>query len=284
MDGKWEKRRILIWGKTRPELSTKYRETVCTGGVFEDTRKLVRLYPIPLRYVDDEKVFKKYQWIEVLVTKSTSDVRPESYKVRFDEIQVFDAIPAHKGNWNDRAQWVIHDGNVMQSVEELQARQRIDHTSLGLIKPAEILNVTAQPFSQEEKDAFWTHYQEAISQMDLPLDEITGREIKPLRPSDYRFKIRFKCNDPRCESDHSFSILDWEVDALYFNLRQKGDVPDEAAGKVVRKIRDQVCAPDKDLYFFLGNISTHPHIFTIVGFWWPKKQPVGSEWEQPSLF
>src|SRR5690349_10297784 len=62
MSGAWERRRILIWGKTRPELSRNYRETVCTGGVFEDSGRLVRLYPIPLRYLDDEKYFKKYQW------------------------------------------------------------------------------------------------------------------------------------------------------------------------------------------------------------------------------
>jgi hypothetical protein len=36
----WETRRILIWGKTRPELSKKHRETVCTGGVFEDTKSV----------------------------------------------------------------------------------------------------------------------------------------------------------------------------------------------------------------------------------------------------
>jgi hypothetical protein len=106
MNSKWERRKILIWGKTRPELSTKYRETVCTGGVFADTKRLVRLYPIPLRYMDDEKIFKKYQWIKAYVTKSTSDPRPESYKIRADDIQVFDTIPTKSGNWNARAEWV----------------------------------------------------------------------------------------------------------------------------------------------------------------------------------
>jgi len=40
----YEKRRFLIWGKTAPELSTKYQETVCTGAVLEDGTP-IRLYP-----------------------------------------------------------------------------------------------------------------------------------------------------------------------------------------------------------------------------------------------
>ena len=67
----WERRRILIWGKTRPELSRSHKETVCTGGVFADTKEFVRVYPIPLRFLDETKVFKKYQWIEAPVRKAT---------------------------------------------------------------------------------------------------------------------------------------------------------------------------------------------------------------------
>ena len=68
-----ERKRILIWGKTRPELSRSYHETVCTGGVLADTRRLIRLYPIPLRYLEDDKVFRKYQWIEADIVKSDRD-------------------------------------------------------------------------------------------------------------------------------------------------------------------------------------------------------------------
>jgi len=134
-----------------------------------------------------------------------------------------------------------------------------------------VKRVSSHRFPQDERDAFWGEYNKALAQMDLPIDSQTGREIKPLKPPDFRFKVRFACDDPTCEGNHQFSVLDWEADALYFNLRQRGDAPDQAAAKVVSKIRDQICTPDKDLYFFLGNISTHPQMFTVVGFWWPKK-------------
>src|SRR5262245_45189686 len=94
-----ERRRILIWGKTRPELSRSHMETVCTGGVFEDTKGFVRLYPIPLRYLDDERAFKKYQWIVASVTKATDDPRPESYKINCENIEVGETIPTDDGDW-----------------------------------------------------------------------------------------------------------------------------------------------------------------------------------------
>lgn len=273
MQSKWEKRRILIWGKTRPELSTAYREIVCTGGIFADTKRLVRLYPIPLRYMDDEKYFKKYQWIEAFVTRSMSDPRPESYKIRADGIEVFDTIPTKSGgNWDERAEWVMQKENVFQSVEALQEQQSIDRTSLGLVQPKSITKIYAQPYNQSERDNFWEKYQNAVAQMELPLDPETQREIKPLTPPDYRFKIQFRCNDSRCQQDHNFGVLDWELDALYFNLRKQGKSPQHASDMVIDKLVTQVCALDKDLYFYLGNISTHPHIFTIVGLWWPKKK------------
>ena len=53
-----------------------------------------------------------------------------------------------------------------------------------------------------------------------------------------------------------------------------------ARDKVIEKLNGQIFTEDKDLYFYLGNISNHPHNFTIVGLWWPKKKAV----KQPSLF
>lgn len=37
------------------------------------------------------------------------------------------------------------------------------------------------------------------------------------------------------------------------------------------KPRDDVCGPGKDTHFFLGNIASHPHVFTVVGLWYPKR-------------
>jgi hypothetical protein len=258
-----------VWGKTRPEVSRNYRETVCTGGVFEDTGRLVRLYPIPLRYLDDERYFKKYQWITADVARAGDrDNRPESYRVRPDGIEVEDTIGTGKmGDWAERANWVLRPENVVRSVEKLQARQALDGTSLGVLKPKKIVQVQHSPYAPAEKSAFWKRYKETVAQLQLELDE-NRREPKPLTPPDYRFQIRFTCDDPACTLVHKFGILDWEIDALYFRMKQKYN--EQRAIQEVVKTLDKYCGPDYDTRFFLGNISTHPTNFTIVGLWYPK--------------
>lgn len=281
MRDSWEKKRILIWGKTRPELSMSYKETVCTGGVFQDTKRLVRLYPIPLRYLNDEKYFKKYQWIEAFVTKAGRDPRKESYRIRADEIQVLETIPPKNGNWDARAEWVFQPENVFKSVESLQEAQQRDNTSLGLIKPASIDDFRIERVSEKDKAEFWQRFQAALQQMDLQFDPEPKPGVKPLSPPDFRFKLVFRCDDPRCTKDHEFSVLDWEIDALYFNLKKRGDSPEVASQKVISKLRDGICSSAKDLHMFLGTMANHPHIFSIVGLWYPKKKAVP---KQPSLF
>lgn len=267
----WETRKILIWGKTRPELSQTYREIVCSAGVFEDTRRMVRIYPLPLRFMSDERVFRKYQWIEGQVARNESDPRPESYRINPDAVKLLNVIPTKPGgNWDDRAKWIMNSQNIFSSVEQLKKRQSSDKTSLGLVKPKEINEISVTKFSQEERDGFWRRYKDTISQRELPLDPETGKTVKPLTPPDYRFKVTFQCNDPEC-SGHTFSVLDWETDALYFKMKSEGKTQPMAQRKVIEKI-EQICDPKKDLYFYLGNIFSHQQIFSIVGFWWPNKK------------
>jgi hypothetical protein len=268
--GNWERRKILIWGKTRPEVSLKYQETVCTGGVFEDTKRLVRLYPIPLRYLDDERYFKKYQWIEADICRASADGRPESYRINANNIVPLDTIDTQRGTWRERSGWILHPDNVYPSVEALQEKQAHDHTSLGLVRPKRVIQVTSTRFTPAEKKSFWRKYDQVLAQPQFAFKE--EHPVKPLHPPDWRFVIRFTCDDARCDGVHNFSVLDWEVDALYYNLhRVKGEPSDVAAQRVRQKLEKQ-CGPGHDTLFFLGNISNYPKIFTIVGFFSPLHQ------------
>jgi hypothetical protein len=38
-----------------------------------------------------------------------------------------------------------------------------------------------------------------------------------------------------------------------------------------------------DVRFFLGNISTHPHKFTIVGLWYPTKVPAATLFDELAI-
>jgi hypothetical protein len=275
----WVRRKILIWGKTRPELSRKHRETVCTGGVFEDTKQFVRLYPIPLRYLDDEHVFKKYQWIEADVRKAIGDARPESYNIRPSTIQVGEKIETKRGDWSERARWVLQPGHTFASVTALQAAREAHGTSIGMVKPDEVLGYPVETYPEDEKKSWWARYHGILQQPDLPFTEEEDEPIRPISPPDFRFKIKFRSG----EKEHEFSVFDWEVDALYFNLRRSGRSADQACSEVTEMLRTRVCGPDQDTYFFLGNIAAHPHVFTIVGLWYPKK-PKPPEPATPGLF
>ena len=61
-----ETKRLLIWGETYPELSEKYRETVCTAGV-DEAGHPIRLYPLPIRYMQAHQEFKLYDWVTVSI-------------------------------------------------------------------------------------------------------------------------------------------------------------------------------------------------------------------------
>lgn len=262
----WVRKKILIWGKTRPELSTTYRETVCTGGVFEDTRRFVRLYPIPLRFLDDQHFFKKYQWIEADVRKATGDPRPESYNIRPDSIVIGDTIKTNKGDWSDRAAWVLQPGNTFATVSALLAARETDGTSIGMVKPDQVLGFPVERYPAQERNEWWAKYRTIAERPDLPFME-GDRTVNPISPPDYRFKVKFRSGD----KEHEFSILDWEVDALYFNLLRSGRSPQAACEEVTTFIRQRVCGPDQDTYFFLGNMIAHPNSFSVVGLWYPKK-------------
>ncbi|WP_327066436.1 hypothetical protein [Kitasatospora sp. NBC_01302] len=62
----WERARILITVKTYPDVSHKYLETCCVAGIRLDTDqlRLVRLFPVPHRLLDEEKRFGKYSVVE----------------------------------------------------------------------------------------------------------------------------------------------------------------------------------------------------------------------------
>jgi hypothetical protein len=82
----YQHKKVLIVVKTYPTPARKGVEVSCTAGITEDGQ-WIRLFPLPFRFLRSEKQFKKYQWIEVAVTKA-SDPRPDSWVVDLDSIKV----------------------------------------------------------------------------------------------------------------------------------------------------------------------------------------------------
>lgn len=89
--------RVLITVKTYPLPSGKYDELVCTAGILPDG-KLIRIYPIPFRALSFDAQYKKYEWIELDLTRNTDDFRPESYRPLhgIDQIQIGEQVSTGK--------------------------------------------------------------------------------------------------------------------------------------------------------------------------------------------
>jgi hypothetical protein len=261
----YRERRILIWGKTYPELSNKYFETVCTGGVLEDGSP-VRLYPIPFRYLDEQ--FHKYQWVTMRIAQNENDYRPESYKVDRDSIRCGEVIPPGGDEWSRRADFVFKNPAwQFDSVDDLQEAQEKKHTSLGVVIPKKINGVEVVRRSREERLSFreklaklQAESEIASKQLDFFI-EATPPEMKDLSFLSRRLRVDWECNSADCRG-HTMQILDWEVAELH---RRLGD------DKALSKVRD-ICDLSKyALKFFLGNLYQHPTAFTIVGLWYPRR-------------
>jgi hypothetical protein len=55
--------------RTYPVPATKGVDVSCTAAITSE-REWMRLFPAPYRFLDEDKRFKKYQWIDVAVTLS----------------------------------------------------------------------------------------------------------------------------------------------------------------------------------------------------------------------
>lgn len=271
MNGLWEEKRVLITVKTYPEYSSKYTETVCTGGVLAESKKLIRLYPVRYRYLEGKNRFKKYQWITAEIKKATDDNRPESYKLKEGSIILGGELDT-KDNWQKRKEYVLSHENVYDSLEALLEAREGSGISLGLVKPRKVDGfkvVHKSPDELREAD----RKRENIMQQLSMFEEKRDLDLLPVR-----FILRFHCKDERCNG-HNLSILDWEIGELYRKVIHKADRDD----LIKQKVLGEICGEGKETFFFLGNMHRHQHVFCILGFFWPPKEKPSTE-EQLQLF
>ena len=133
-----EKRRVFIVVKTYPTISRKYDELVCTAGIL-DEGSWVRIYPFPFRKLEYEQRYRKYQWITLPLSKNTSDIRPESYKVDDITQAVADGSPIGTGQAGAERKRIICEKNPIH--DDLTARPSLNlqtqtnHRSLFLSPP-----------------------------------------------------------------------------------------------------------------------------------------------------
>lgn len=267
----WQERRILILGTTYPSQSKTYYETVCTGGLFDESFEMVRLYPVPMRYLDSDQRFKKFQWIRASVMKDPSDPRPESYKINPNSIELDDVVT----DASVRRGYLEKSPHLVQSLEVLKVKQQTVGTSLGIVRPKDVLDCFIRPKAESERSEWDAKEKARLSQ-----HRLFGDAAKPLAFPEVEFNINWNCNDPNCPS-HTMHILQWGIHELYRKLKAKGD--SQLEEKVIEAMHRELDESTRDVFLFLGNFRAVMYNFGLMDSYSPPKRLDPNE-PQFSLF
>jgi hypothetical protein len=250
------RKRVLITVRTYPVPATKGVEVSCTAGITDD-RKWIRLFPMPYRLLDDESKFKKYQWIEVNVSKAKNDSRPESYNPQVDNIQIGKTLSSERDWW---ARWDVMRPLLNSSLCELQDDCQCNgHPSLGFIKP-KIERLLIEPSETQ-----WTSkQQDALRQTSL-FHKAPETELEKI-PFD--FKYEFRCGKVFC-TGHRMTCTDWEMGQSYRSWRRQYRDNWE---QVFRQRYETEMIEKFDTHFFVGNLHQYPNAWIVVGLFYPPQQ------------
>lgn len=257
--------RVLITVKTYPLPSRSYTELVCTAGLLNG-EKWIRMYPIPFRFLQDQKQYPKYSWVEVNLTRNTKDFRPESYRLKNENIKVLDTIGTANA-WDARKSYVLKE--TFTSMEELiKLAKSSAKKSLATVKPKEIVKFEIKNDEREWKP----DWLEQIKQMDMfePANSLGQRKV--VRKLPYKFYYHFLTDDNKLRK---MMIEDWEIGALFWHCLSQTDGDEETAKQLVREKYFDRFVQEKDLHLFVGttflNHNIAPNPFVIIGVFYPPK-------------
>lgn len=256
----WEKKRVLVTVTAYPEKSKKYGQVVCTIGL-TDEGEWIRLYPIPFNVFSGPGKLRKYDWIEVYCKKAEEKLsRKESYRVRDISLKIVDrslSLKKVKGkvDWLERNRLLL--GHVAPSLEALQAQFDEDRTSIGLIKPAEVMEFY-------KKDDLRIYENSKVFQQSL-----FGTNIPEIEEIPHLFGYKFRCHGCQEGKKHDIQCEDWELFESYRRWGKRYGYVNLLWEKLHDKFYKSML--NNDLYFYVGTFSQFP-TWLIVGLYYPPKQ------------
>ncbi len=252
----WINKKILIVVRTYPTPARQGVEVSCTAGITEDGQ-WIRLFPVPYRFLAPDRRFRKYQWIEAEIRKS-SDPRPESYKINPDSIRILEEPISTKNRWQHRKD-LLFPLKADSLCFLKRARDSHGSPTLGLFKPKQITG-----FSIEAVSPQWSPAElERLSQYSMFEDA----PFSPLEKIPYKFYYKFRCHDKFCPG-HRLSCTDWELGQAYRKwLRLYGPKWESD----FRKTFETKMAFEADTHFYVGTLLAHPDSWIIVGLFYPPR-------------
>lgn len=254
MENGWSTKRILITVRTYPVPARRGVEVSCTAGITEDGQ-WIRLFPVPYRFLDADRRFKKYQWIDVSVKKASEDNRPESYKLNADSINILSQVSTTR-RWQDRKDLVFPlKRHCLCCIK--QEQEEGGSPTLGVFKPGNI-----QQFLIEPTETEWTHEQRSLLGQQVMFQEGPEHELEKIP---YNFRYEFQCDESSCNG-HSLSCTDWEMGQAYRSWRrQYGDNWEQ---KFRQRFETEMISR-YDTHFYVGTVHRYPQSWIIVGLFYP---------------
>lgn len=231
---------LLVNCKTYPAVSTKYVETVCTGGV-QANGDFVRLYPVPFRFLDAEEQYGRWDVIRVRAYRDTKDTRPESWHFEpGTEIVRIDSLTTDKQRWD----WMSK--TVHPSAEEMESK--------GITNGC--VEIEPLEFYWKSDPKEWSDSQrQIIHQGDLFATKQQMQEIAERVPWQFRLKYREK-NTGR-EDDGK--VLAWSFYQGFRRVRNETEDDESALEKVAERVRGSIFNPEKTVFAILGTHSRFGH-------------------------
>ena len=257
MISKFVEKKLLIVVRTYPSPAKKGIEASCTAGITEEGH-WIRIFPVPYRLLDNDKRFRKYQWIRVLASKAT-DHRPESYNIRQDSIKILGAPLPSKKDWAERKNYIFP--LLSPSLCCLQrTRDRDGFPTLGIFRPKQIKRLRITP-----DDATWTDEQlQILEQSDL----FTKHPRSQLEKIPFRFQYEFRCVEKSCHG-HTIVCTDWEMGQSWRKWSSK--YGEEWETKFRQRYETEMIHKN-DTHFFVGTMHKHPQTWIIVGLFYPRNR------------
>jgi hypothetical protein len=245
------KERLWILVKAYPQPSQKYQETVCCAGITGDGR-LLRLYPISYRRLNNDQQFDRFDYVEMAIWKSLSDrdKRPESFKV--DESSI--TILRKSKSANSESKYHLWSPFISHSLESLKEDQLKTMKSLGIIKPDNnSLKFLAKPIKKESIET------QELAQSSYSQYSLFEKNLNPLPPPEYVFYFKFLSDG----KPHEMQIHDWEVQATYINYKKRYNGEIGALEMMKRFYSHDLL--NSNPHFIMGNMMRSPKQFMIIG-------------------
>lgn len=153
----------------------------------------------------DQKKILRFDTLELECKKQTDKLsRKESYKVRSGSIKVIDNSHSKPNvDWKKRNELIFP--LVSGSINDLMEAYKVDKTSLGVIKPKELIDfIKTEPLKTYEREG-WSFTK-----------TLDGEKIPTIIKIPHIFKYKFTCNCcQKDDKDHEMQCEDWELFEAY---------------------------------------------------------------------